>query len=172
MREPPAKPVVEEASVEGDGGPEDIVGGGLGTLTISKEGEARFVGSFAGSEYLREEEDGAKGDQAGSGQQATDNTAGRPQRSQRDGNDVGLVTPPATAHQTVFSQDAPDLTSDGQGLTDLLLGGIFASGDIKQSMNLLRQQLPEWDTEGRLLAASYWENVNWMYVYTVCYELR
>lgn len=36
---------------------DEILDGALGTLTISGEGEARFVGSFAGSEYLREGEE-------------------------------------------------------------------------------------------------------------------
>jgi hypothetical protein len=30
--------------------------------------------------------------------------------------------------------------------------------DIEQ----LREQLPDWENEGRDLVASYWENVNWM----------
>lgn len=34
---------------------EDNLAGGPGTLTITSEGRARFVGSFAGSEYLRQE---------------------------------------------------------------------------------------------------------------------
>jgi hypothetical protein len=55
---------------------DEILDGGLGTLTISSEGEARFVGSFAGSEYLRGEDE--------------------------QGQDTGLATPPTSAAAATF----------------------------------------------------------------------
>ena len=51
----------------------------MGVLTISAEGEARFVGSFAGSEYLRDDENKETGVNA-----------------------TGLATPPSSATAPVF----------------------------------------------------------------------
>jgi hypothetical protein len=68
------KPKLNEAGLMVMQDEDEILEGALGTLTISGEGEARFVGSFAGSEYLREGDETAEG----------------PVES-------GLVTPPASA---------------------------------------------------------------------------
>ena len=62
---------------------EDDLDGGLGTLTIMADGEARFVGSFAGSEYLREESQEPRGEMP-----------------------IGLATPPPSAsHDSIDSVD-------------------------------------------------------------------
>jgi hypothetical protein len=70
---------------------EDNLDGGLGTLTIMADGTARFVGSFAGSEYLREES-----------------------QDRRQESYTGLATPPASAcHGNSTSDRELALQNDG-----------------------------------------------------------
>ena len=57
-----------------------------------------------------------------------------------DNMDIGLATPPPSARDL-----GPELPVGGSG-----------------GMERLREQLPVWETEGRLLVEVYWENVNWM----------
>ncbi|WRT64573.1 uncharacterized protein IL334_001505 [Kwoniella shivajii] len=150
---PYPRPSIKE-EVRLPAGEDDLVQGAFGTLTIGEEGQAKFVGSFAGSEYLREgeESDGEGSPIATSNVQlrGSTNTHGPP-----------LVTPPATAagewnqgHQT---QNA--YQNDGLGL----YASLFAGGDIQSDLEKLRAELPDYDLEGRSLVESYWENVNWQY---------
>ncbi len=123
---------------------EDAAENTLGTLTIGSEGEARFVGSFAGSEYLRDGE----GD-GGDGEYVED--------------PVNLATPPFAANEqwTRQAESQPRFaqTHIEMGLLDSIVPGHSGSAiDIEA----LQDQLPEWETEGRMLVESYWENVNWM----------
>lgn len=119
---------------------DDRLEGGLGTLTISAEGKARFVGSFAGSEYLREGEDSE-----GSGDGSED-------EKKRLG--MGLATPPPSASVLHIQSAAP---ASG------LLKALTSRDEPFLDIETLRHKLPDWETEGRALTESYWENVDWMY---------
>jgi hypothetical protein len=116
--------------------PEEIVESTFGTLTIGSAGEARFVGSFAGSEYLRDGED--KHDH--------------------------LPTPPPTSIDSfdIPSRPQPPAATYAEGgiaLQDsLIAGGVGAFYDL----HALRRELPDWEAEGESLCNSYWDNVNWM----------
>jgi hypothetical protein len=117
--------------------PEEVVESTFGTLTIGSAGEARFVGSFAGSQYLGEEGEEKQGQ--------------LPTPPPSSGN--GFQIPPI--HQ---SQSA-EYAKGGLALQDsLLAGGVGSVYDLDG----LRRQLPHWETEGKALCESYWENVNWM----------
>jgi hypothetical protein len=61
---------------------------------------------------------------------------------------IGLLTPPVTA-------GLPRWT--GMNNVDMI-GGKGIGGDVEG----LRKRLPVWETEGKVLVESYWENVNWM----------
>jgi hypothetical protein len=129
-----------------DGEEEDMVDGAYGTLTIGAEGEARFVGSFAGSEYLREGED----------------RNGESPEEQVEAS-ISLRTPPAAARkewhehtQALHLEARP--ANGGLPLDAILPYGRGDSVDIES----LREQLPDWCLEGRVLVESYWYNVNWM----------
>lgn len=141
----------------GDG--EEVVESTFGTLTIGDAGEARFVGSFAGSEYLRDGEEGPQRDNGrghGSG-------SGRAQGvGERNGR---LPTPPPTSiegfqipPQRPIQQPAT-YAEGGLALQDsFLAGGVGSVYDLEA----LRSALPDWETEGRRSCESYWDNVNWM----------
>ena len=154
---------------------EDIIKGGLGTLTISPEGNSRFVGSFAGSEYLgqpqRDEEEGQG--ENGFSERENEGSSSSPQEERLETSTAGqighighvgytgLATPPATGRgewtgmETAYNRLALHGASN--------IPGVVAGGGIGvQDVESLRAQLPEWDNEGRLLCESYWENVNWM----------
>lgn len=139
-------PLLAEAYIYNKGGPsssrqdqlqpEELVESTFGTLTIGSAGEARFVGSFAGSQYLGEE--GEKQEQP--------------------------LTPPPTSTSGFqippnnHSQSA-EYAEGGLALQDsMLAGGVGSVYDLEN----LRRLLPDWETEGQGLCASYWENVNWM----------
>lgn len=107
--------------IEEEVGEEHMVDGAFGTLTIGTEGKAKFVGSFAGSEYLGEGEEDS-------------------------GVNERVLTPPLTAAGGWNMRDSP---SDIPSVTGL---------DIEE----LRKLLPVWNTEGKMMMESYWENVNWM----------
>ncbi|ODN79453.1 hypothetical protein L202_03431 [Cryptococcus amylolentus CBS 6039] len=120
---------------------EDRLEGAFGTLTMGQEGQATYVGSFAGSEYLREE--------------AVD-------EDEKNAADGPLRTPPATARtapRTLPSQEREEDFWPGLGLHASLMAG----GEVKWDLNSLRAELPDYEIEGRVLVAAYWENVNWQY---------
>lgn len=89
------------------------------------------MGSFAGSEYLRAEDNGP-GPEAPLG-------------------NTGLVTPPTSAIVATFNARQPPGMLDALGL-----------GGPKMGSDQLRNHLPRWEDEGRMLVETYWENVNWM----------
>ncbi|WVN87270.1 uncharacterized protein L203_102447 [Cryptococcus depauperatus CBS 7841] len=126
---------------------DDLLQGAFGTLTVGQEGQARFVGSFAGSEYLRE------GDN--SEDDVPISNVGVSQTAERRS---GFMTPPATA-QGQWARPHEQLTLPGLGLHSSL----FANGEVKYDLDRLRAELPDYDLEGRNLVESYWENVNWQY---------
>ncbi|WVW78218.1 hypothetical protein I302_100169 [Kwoniella bestiolae CBS 10118] len=140
-------------------GEDDLVQGAFGTLTIGEEGQAKFVGSFAGSEYLRE---GDESDEEGGSPMITSNVQlGAPTNNgqTRQNQQPPLVTPPATASgewnqppQNIYQDDSLGLHSS-----------LFAGGDVQFSLDKLRMELPDYELEGRALVESYWENVNWQY---------
>nr|XP_019004911.1 transcriptional regulatory protein [Kwoniella mangroviensis CBS 8507]OCF68372.1 transcriptional regulatory protein [Kwoniella mangroviensis CBS 8507] len=139
-------------------GEDDLVQGAFGTLTIGEEGQARFVGSFAGSEYLKE---GDESDEDGSSPMVTSNVQlGAPtvNDATRHSQRPPLVTPPATAAGE-WNQSQNIYGNDGLGL----YSSLFAGGDVKFSLDKLRAELPDYEMEGRALVESYWENVNWQY---------
>ena len=119
--------------------------GAFGTLTINTGGEARFVGSFAGSEYLR------------------DGVYDLDGRSIVDGS-IELAAP------TVIDRDQGSGRTQGaspkaayRDSALIILDSIApVAGGFVCSIDALQCQLPDWETEGRMLVDSYWENVNWM----------
>jgi hypothetical protein len=138
-------PLLAEAYIYNKGGPtalrdplqpEELVESTFGTLTIGSAGEARFVGSFAGSQYLGDE--GEKQEQ--------------------------LLTPPPSSTSgfnlpPINHSQSAEYAEGGLALQDsLLAGGVGSVYDLDN----LRRMLPDWETEGQGLCASYWENVNWM----------
>lgn len=122
---------------------DDVVESGFGTLTIGDSGEARFVGSFAGSEYLRDGEEGGR-DSANNGRLPT------PPPTSVNGHQVPV---PPQIKQTATYAEA------GLALQDsFIAGGVGSVYDLEA----LRAELPDWETEGRRLCESYWDNVSWM----------
>ena len=119
--------------------------GAFGTLTIGIEGEARFVGSFAGSEYLREEEDVDGGIIS-----STDEVLQTP---------IVLATPPPTARGDWTGSIRPPKAAYADSAMPPMPPGSRGSS---QEIETLRKQLPDWELEGKALVESYWENVNWM----------
>ena len=124
---------------------DDMADGAFGTLTIGTGGEARFVGSSAGSEYLR------------------DGLHYQDERSLGDGS-IYFAAPLATSREQrsrrnqVASQKAPYADN-----TLILLDSIaLVPSGLPCSIEELQGQLPEWEREGKMLVESYWENVNWM----------
>ncbi|WVQ79861.1 hypothetical protein IAT38_001961 [Cryptococcus sp. DSM 104549] len=132
-------------------GEDDLLQGAFGTLTIGQEGQATFVGSFAGSEYLREGED--SGDEIDARLQTPLPGAGI--------SNAGMATPPATAAGGQWTGDDRDGDELDAGLG--LHSSLFAGGDVQFDLEALRKELPDYDREGRALVESYWENVNWQY---------
>lgn len=134
---------------------EEVVESTFGTLTIGDAGEARFVGSFAGSEYLRDGEEG--------GQRDNGNGSGHANRS--GGTNGRLPTPPPTSvegfqvpQQRPIQQPAT-YAEGGLALQDsFIAGGVGSIYDLEA----LRRELPDWENEGRRICESYWDNVNWM----------
>lgn len=128
------------------------------------EGEAKFVGSFAGSEYLRE---GVEGDDDPTGG-AVDGITKSEVNSPDDGRvGGGLETPPSSAalNWTGLNQNQKREMSKAayaDGALALHDSFVAAGGSGKYDINKLRESLPDWEIEGRALVESYWENVNWM----------
>ena len=150
-------PLLAEAYIYNKGGPtsfrqdqlqpEEVVESTFGTLTIGSTGEARFVGSFAGSQYLGEE--GEKQEQPLTPPPTSTNTN-------------GFQIPPINISQSA------EYAEGGLALQDsMLAGGVGSVYDLEN----LKRLLPDWETEGQSLCASYWENVNWMWVYVSLYDL-
>lgn len=156
---------------------EEVVDSAFGTLTIGTEGQARFVGSFAGSEYLREAGGGVEDEgEASTNAEQGDNSTRSESRNRRNeaslavAGEGGMFTPPSSANNPNGSfpaiQPRPTrrsaispYASGGLALADsFMAGGVGAIYDIEG----LRRELPDWETEGRELCESYWENVNWM----------
>nr|XP_019008279.1 transcriptional regulatory protein [Kwoniella pini CBS 10737]OCF47060.1 transcriptional regulatory protein [Kwoniella pini CBS 10737] len=148
--------------VEGQLSPvgDELVEGAFGTLTIGEEGQAKFVGSFAGSEYLREE---IESSEEGSSPSMVSNVLLQtPSNMEHNGGyQHPLITPPATANaESNRVQLGTDHHDDGLGLHP----DLFAGGDNQaHSLDQLRMELPDYNNEGKLLIESYWENVNWQY---------
>ncbi|OWZ64278.1 hypothetical protein AYX15_03919 [Cryptococcus neoformans] len=142
-------------------GPEaedELLQGAFGTLTIGHEGQAKFVGSFAGSEYLREGEgsgDELTGSETDPGVLGEENACGQNATEQRR---QALATPPATAEGR-WSRNEEYNSLPSLGLHSFLLAG----EEVKHDLDKLRDELPDYDREGRALVRSYWENVNWQY---------
>lgn len=148
------------SGIEGDGvseGEEDVVDSAFGTLTIGRGGEARFVGSFAGSEYLRtgigsgdgEEGDAdvvEEGDEGGGGDDLRGRTVG-----------AAPATPPDSAMP--FGGRGFDLGAlPRAGAPGIRIGGYLDDIDVEA----LRRVLPDWEGEGRDLIQNYWDNAYWM----------
>ncbi|KAI9636195.1 fungal-specific transcription factor domain-containing protein, partial [Dioszegia hungarica] len=132
----PARPRASASGHAEAGDEEDVVDSAFGTLTIGRSGESRFVGSFAGSEYLR-----------------TDHLP--------DDSNSGLATPPPTAALNSSFDLRLHTARTGPIAPGLRIGG-YADGrdvDIVQ----LRQELPDWEKKGRELVQNCWENVSWMH---------
>lgn len=165
---------------------DDVVDSAFGTLTIGTEGRAKFVGSFAGSEYLRE-----NANELGGGMVVEDGGArvgeNGAQTEPRDSQQLvmsthnyhqGFPTPPPSANNLLngsgnfsINQQARDgysilrqpmispYAAGGIALSDsFIAGGVGAMYDLEA----LRRELPDWQSEGKALCESYWENVNWM----------
>ncbi|KAK8847607.1 hypothetical protein IAR55_005466 [Kwoniella newhampshirensis] len=136
---------------------DDVLQGSFGTLTIGQEGQAKFVGSFAGSEYLREGEESDDEDQA-----ATESNNRTSKIGQSSMQSKPMVTPPTLARSEGVDGRASQSVDDQQpGLG--LHPSLFAGGEVRYDLEKLRDQLPDYDLEGRALVESYWENVNWQY---------
>ncbi|WVQ91888.1 hypothetical protein IAS59_005693 [Cryptococcus gattii] len=144
-------------SGSGSGAEDELLQGAFGTLTIGKEGQATFVGSFAGSEYLREEGSGDELVEPETGPNVVggENAHGHNATGQRQ---KALAAPPATAEDR-WSRNEPDSNLPRLGLYSSLFGG----GKVKHDLEKLRDELPDYDSEGKALVMSYWENVNWQY---------
>lgn len=127
-----------------DVGNMDAAAGAFGTLKIGTEGEAHFIGSFAGSEYLREE-----------GQTSEPNT---PSDHMRAG-EVFYETQGAPVSRAAYSETALRLHDS------FLAGGVGIAGAAGADYNVdaLRAELPDLDREGYAILKVYWDNVNWMY---------
>ncbi|WVQ98275.1 hypothetical protein IAU59_005398 [Kwoniella sp. CBS 9459] len=136
---------------------DELVQGAFGTLTIGEEGHAKFVGSFAGSEYLRE---GEASDGEGSPPPAAEIRLRTPKVLSQIVNGVSLVTPPATAAGDWTQHQPPDTAADP---SLALCSSLFGTDNTYASIEALRSELPNYDLEGRALVESYWENVNWQY---------
>ncbi|WWC86691.1 uncharacterized protein L201_001568 [Kwoniella dendrophila CBS 6074] len=148
---PPSTIKEEQLSSPLFSGEDDLVKGAFGTLTIGEEGQAKFVGSFAGSEYLREGEESDEDDGhllTSSIQLHTSINTAHTQST--------YITPPSTA-TTQGNQSHPSI--DGLGLQFNSING----GDNQLSLDQLKMELPDYELEGRALVDSYWENVNWQY---------
>jgi len=141
--DPGAKTAKEGLPEEED----DIGEGAFGTLTIGSNGEAHFVGSFAGSEYLRDGD--ASQAEAGSPIQVSTNLRGPSDNTQERWTTQASTMPLRTAWY-------------GSGRFLPLQPANLLGGLVKPDIKRLRQQLPDWEMEGRSMVESYWENVNWM----------
>ncbi|CAK9785666.1 hypothetical protein CC85DRAFT_288374 [Cutaneotrichosporon oleaginosum] len=122
----------------------DAAAGAFGTLKIGTEGEAHFIGSFAGSEYLREE-----------GQTSEPNTPSDHMRTS-EFYDTQMAAPVSRA---AYSETALKLHDA------FLAGGVGIAGVAGADYNVdaLRAELPDLDPEGYAILNVYWDNVNWMY---------
>ncbi|WVQ71091.1 hypothetical protein IAR50_000616 [Cryptococcus sp. DSM 104548] len=134
---------------------EDRLEAAFGMLTIGKEGQAKFVGSFAGSEYLREEKEWEDED-------TNDIRAGPPQGIQRSlsGQHTSYLgqtfTPPLQNPQILSTKPDHNPVLD-------IHHSLLPGGEVMYDIESLRAELPDYDAEGRSLVESYWENVNWQY---------
>ncbi|ORX34053.1 fungal-specific transcription factor domain-domain-containing protein [Kockovaella imperatae] len=113
----------------------------FGTLTMGRDGQARFIGGLAGSEYLQD------GDEKPN--------RGRPVFSEAS----GLATPPETAglHVSPRFDGIDDLWEPALGLVAPGRGG------TNTGPRTVLGRLPSWDDEGSILVANYRDNVDWMH---------
>ncbi|KAL1413451.1 hypothetical protein Q8F55_001218 [Vanrija albida] len=137
-------PQVTTGRMKPDPDTDDVTDGAFGTLTISAEGEAHFIGSFAGSQYLRDEDESASGPSTPSDFHSIVN-------AEVPGTADGTEQPPRTRR--------PAYADSAIALHDSFITG----GAVGYDVESLRDQLPDWDEEGRDLMDSYWDHVNWMY---------
>jgi hypothetical protein len=107
---------------------EQEVDGTFGTLTIGPDGHAVFVGSGAGSEFLR-----------------------------RDQAIMAPLTPLKPAYHGSL-QDTPSSARSFDNPYRIMPN----SENPSLSFERLRDALPDWDSEGRTLCESYWDNVSWL----------
>nr|XP_018265258.1 transcriptional regulatory protein [Kwoniella dejecticola CBS 10117]OBR87416.1 transcriptional regulatory protein [Kwoniella dejecticola CBS 10117] len=156
---PYPRPAIKEEGHLSPGG-DDLVEGAFGTLTIGEEGQAKFVGSFAGSEYLRDDE--GSEEEGSSPLMTSDVQLRTPSHINHNGSfPPSLITPPATANAD-RSQPPPSNGHRNESVS--LQPDLFACGDRQtRSLEQLRTELPDYNNEGRFLVESYWENVNWQY---------
>lgn len=122
----------------------DATAGAFGTLKIGTEGEAHFIGSFAGSEYLREE---------GGSDPST------PSEVMRDPLYFPDQTLGASTSRAAYADSALRLHDA------FISGGVGIAGVAGADYNIdaLRNELPDLDRDGHIILKSYWDNVNWMY---------
>ncbi|BEI81882.1 hypothetical protein CcaverHIS002_0210420 [Cutaneotrichosporon cavernicola] len=117
-----------------DVGAIDATVGAFGTLKIGTEGEAQFIGSFAGSEYLREE-----------GQTSEPTT---PSDHMRAGDPKFYEMQGAPVPRAAYSETA------------LRLHDAFLAGG---RWHRWRGCSPTSTVRGYAIIKVYWDNVNWMY---------
>lgn len=113
------------------------------------------MGSFAGSEYLREE---GSGDELVEPETGPDVLGGENPHGQNATGErqKALAAPPATA-ESRCSRNEQDSSLPRLGL----YSSLFEGGEVKHDLEKLRDELPDYDSEGKALVMSYWENVNW-----------
>jgi hypothetical protein len=114
-------------------------------LTIGNEGEARFFGSFAGSEYLRDVRDEDKGNEGDEG-----NNGGLQTEGEASSSSYGLG--PGSRISGLRGDEVPGDNNEVP---------LFDTPTQSNLMSLQRQ-LPRWETEGRDLVENYFQNVDWM----------
>lgn len=118
----------------------DAAAGAFGTLKIGTEGEAHFIGSFAGSEYLRGEDGGSD-----------------------------PSTPSEVMRDPTYFEPSPSRAAYAESALRLhdafITGGVGVAGAAGADYNIdaLRNDLPNWEMEAEKILESYWNNVNWMY---------
>ncbi|ORY28500.1 fungal-specific transcription factor domain-domain-containing protein [Naematelia encephala] len=122
---------------------DNVVDGAYGTLTLGAEGGARYVGSFAGSAYLRDQDEEAGG--------------------------LGIKSVLGSGRKESSSQgDDFNGPGHGSGLNSgpwsfrLPMAEVTVDQDLGQ-LEALRSRLPVWESEGRPLVQAYWDNVNWIH---------
>ena len=127
-----------------------------GTLVIGVHGEARFMGSSAGSEYLREAEmGGGDMEEYGGVIESPDEVSVTFNTGPNAGRDC----------RSKQLQTSPSVFKLRSGVSLQLNPIPFCGVEPSLDIGKLREHLPDWDLEGRSLVEIYWENVDWMWVY-------
>jgi len=123
-----------------------------GSLSIGTGGAARYVGSLAGSAYLRDREERAEAEEASTLAERWD--AGSPEKERHLGAGVRVRT----------AGGGGALGSVGGVLAGAAVRGLGIStpnGEARAYLGDIHSRLPDWE-EGRVMAEAYWDNVNWM----------